>query len=83
MASAHSNKNEKTTEKLVAEIRSRLDWISVNFLDESKDKADNVAEGKVDIESVRLLDYACGTGMVSQVRISSHYTPILMLGDLY
>jgi hypothetical protein len=67
IASAHSNKNEKTTEELITEIRSRRDWIGVDLLDDSKEKEDGVEGAKVDIKTVRLLDYACGTGLVSRV----------------
>ena len=84
MASIHDNKNEKTIERLIAEIRCCRDWIGVNFLDDhSKDKEDDrqlrtkervTDEGagaeEVEIKSVRLLDYACGTGMISRVRLS-------------
>jgi hypothetical protein len=69
IASAHSNKNEKTTEELITEIRSRRGWIGVNFLYDSKEKEDGVEGAKVDIKIVRLLDYACGTGMVSRVNL--------------
>ena len=68
IASAHSNKNEKTTELLIAEIRARLDWIGVDFRD---DKAkDRVEGGEVEEKRVRLLDYGCGGGMISRVCIS-------------
>jgi hypothetical protein len=67
IASARSNKNEKTTEQLIAELRNRLDWIGCGFLDDSKVKDDEVEAGEVDKRSVRLLDYGCGTGMVSRV----------------
>jgi hypothetical protein len=69
VASVHSNKNEKTTEKLITEIRSRRDWIGVDFLDDSKDKEDGIQGEKPDTKSIRLLDYACGNGMISQVSL--------------
>jgi hypothetical protein len=74
---------------LIAEIRDRLDWIGVDFLDsddedEEDDElatADNLANNDdvsgdqrtFEKKSVRLLDYACGTGMVS--RVSPLYLP--------
>jgi SAM-dependent methyltransferase len=77
MAAAHSNKNEKTTEQLMAEIRARLEWIGVDFLDDSKDEEDVVEGGKVDGKSVKLLDYGCGTGMVSRVSpLFSYSNPV-------
>lgn len=69
------------------EIRSRLDWIGVDFIDESENddggesdgKRDGDADGqpavtnndatKKEKKEVRLLDYACGPGMVSRVSL--------------
>jgi SAM-dependent methyltransferase len=65
MASAHSNKNEKTTELLVAEIRARLDWIGVDFRDDKAE--DGTKGGEVEEKRVRLLDYGCERGMISRV----------------
>lgn len=69
-------------EQLIAEIRSRLDWIGVDFLnDDDTDDDDGIAvvdgqankigaDGGVgERKVVRLLDYACGPGMVSRVSI--------------
>jgi hypothetical protein len=67
MALAHSNKNGKTTEQLIAEIRSRLDWISVDFLDGSKDEEDGSEAEEIEGKSMRILDYGCGPGMISRV----------------
>jgi hypothetical protein len=52
-------------------IRSRRDWIGVDFLDDSKEKEVGVEREKADMNTVRLLDYACGTGMVSRVSLIS------------
>ena len=73
IASAHSNKNEKTTEELITEIHSRRDWIGVDFLDDPKEKEGGVEGEKVDKKTVRLLDYACGTGMVSRVSLYPNF----------
>jgi 2-polyprenyl-3-methyl-5-hydroxy-6-metoxy-1,4-benzoquinol methylase len=67
MAAAHSNKNEKTTEKLIAELRSRLEWISADFLDCSKDEEGSSKAEKIESKSMRILDYGCGPGMISRV----------------
>lgn len=58
-------------------IRARLDFIGVDWVEDEEgedgddedddDNNDNNAEQAVSRE-VRLLDYACGTGMVSRVR---------------
>ncbi|KAF2810004.1 S-adenosyl-L-methionine-dependent methyltransferase [Mytilinidion resinicola] len=48
---------KKIGEQLAKAFRSRRDWIGVDFLDEGTANSD---------KTVRLLDYACGTGMVSR-----------------
>lgn len=72
VAPAHHNKNEKTTEQLIAEIRNRRDWIGVDILGGPEDKGSGVENGKVETKSVRLLDYGCGTGLIARV---SHSLP--------
>jgi ribosomal protein L11 methylase PrmA len=70
IASTHSNKNDKTTQLLITEIQYRLDWIGIEFLH----NADNTEIGSLEAErhgnGLRLLDYGCGSGMVSLVRFS-------------
>jgi len=51
-------------EQLITEIRARLDWIGVASIDGPKD---NCEGGEVERNSVRLLDYGCGNGMISRV----------------
>ncbi|KAF2499583.1 S-adenosyl-L-methionine-dependent methyltransferase [Lophium mytilinum] len=48
---------KKLGPQLIEAFRSRRDWIGVDFLDEDATNSD---------KTVRLLDYACGTGMVSR-----------------
>jgi hypothetical protein len=45
------------------EIVSRLDWIGVRFLDPDASDDERAAEKP----EVRLLDYACGPGIISRV----------------
>ncbi|EAA36317.3 S-adenosyl-L-methionine-dependent methyltransferase [Neurospora crassa] len=54
-AAAYDAKHAKTLDRIVEEIRARLDFIGVEWVDEDADSG-----------SVRLLDYACGTGVVSR-----------------
>ncbi len=50
-------------QQLMDELREKREWIGVDWFDENK-KAGEAKE-------VRLLDYACGTGLVSKVYLSS------------
>ena len=64
-AASYDTKHEKTLDKLIEEIRARLDFLGVDWVDddESGDDDDGKADKKeVRERSVRLLDYACGTG---------------------
>lgn len=60
-ASYQEEFTEKATLRLIEQIRSKRDWLGINFLDEDEKIAD-AADQRV----VRLLDYACGPGMVSR-----------------
>lgn len=51
---------QRISVQITAEIRSKLDFIGVDW---AKD------DEKVGERQIRLLDYACGTGMVSRVSI--------------
>ena len=50
------------------EIVARKDWIGVDWLSESSEdeSTPELTAGKLK-KTVRLLDYACGTGLVSRV----------------
>ncbi|KAL2255619.1 hypothetical protein VTK26DRAFT_3000 [Humicola hyalothermophila] len=77
-AAVYDAKHEKTLDQLIVEIRARLEFMGVDWVDEDGDedgdgdenedgggetkKEKGAARGK----SVRLLDYACGTGVVSR-----------------
>jgi hypothetical protein len=88
-AQTYNDKNEKTIERLIGEIRSRRDWIGIDFLDEDEggEEDDELADaderaneaggdgGEIRRKTVRLLDYACGPGMVSRVRHSFQFHP--------
>lgn len=62
-AASYDSRFEKTIDQLISHIQKRKNWISTNWADDDNDDAKEHL-GK----TVRLLDYACGTGMVSRVR---------------
>ncbi|KAI0012028.1 S-adenosyl-L-methionine-dependent methyltransferase [Xylariaceae sp. FL0662B] len=71
-AAVYDSKHAKVNERLTKELQSRLDFIGVDWAsdDEDDDSGDEV-DGKPKSTSkpkreVRLLDYACGTGMMSR-----------------
>ncbi|KAI9732039.1 MAG: hypothetical protein M1818_007634 [Claussenomyces sp. TS43310] len=67
-AASYSSSNEKTISQLVAEIQSRKDWIGAQWVEEGDRSVDDGPAGSSgETREVRLLDYACGPGMVSRV----------------
>lgn len=79
MAAQYDSKFEKSLQQLTEAIQSRLDFIGVDWADdedddddEEGDEKDKDAVGQTSQPAnsprqVRLLDYACGTGMISRV----------------
>lgn len=80
MAAQYDTKFEKSLQQLTEAIQSRLDFIGVDWADDDDDDDDNDdqqdsdeknkednARTPNDSRQVRLLDYACGTGMISRV----------------
>lgn len=71
-AASYDSKHEKTLNKLIEEIRERVDFIGADWVDDGDD-SDQVEEkksGGQQTKTVRLLDYACGTGVVSRALAS-------------
>ncbi|KAK4143554.1 methyltransferase [Dichotomopilus funicola] len=79
LASTYDSRHGKTLDKLVEEIRARVDFLGVDWADDDDEgdddgNNDKEREEKKKAESaeaaekktVRLLDYACGTGVVSR-----------------
>jgi hypothetical protein len=62
-ASTYDSKHERGLGQILDHIRGRLDFIGVDWVDDDDDDAEDDPD-----KSVRLLDYACGTGNVSRVR---------------
>ncbi|KAI1771658.1 S-adenosyl-L-methionine-dependent methyltransferase [Hypoxylon cercidicola] len=80
-ASSYDAKHSKLNERLTEEIQARLDWIGVEWADidddddssEDEDEPDKSEDGpekrhksSQPKREVRLLDYACGTGMMTR-----------------
>lgn len=59
MASHYDTKDwqKKMNAMIIGEIRNRVDWFGVDW-----------AKEKETSKEVRLLDYACGTGLISRVK---------------
>jgi hypothetical protein len=78
MAETYHDNNEKTTSRLIEEVRLRLDWIGVDFLDEddNDDEEGEAPSAQKKARIVRLLDYACGPGMMSRVSLPHPQTPL-------
>ncbi|KAF4812922.1 putative methyltransferase [Colletotrichum siamense] len=78
LAAEYDSKYEKTILQLEREIRKRKDFIGVDWVDEDDDEDEDEGDeysGKpaaaetnpaTDSSPVRLLDYACGTGLISR-----------------
>ncbi|KAF3019439.1 hypothetical protein E8E14_013326 [Neopestalotiopsis sp. 37M] len=79
VAAQYDTKFEKSLQQLTEAIQSRLDFIGVDWADDDDDDDDNDdqqdsdeknkednARTPNDSRQVRLLDYACGTGMISR-----------------
>ncbi|KAK5626913.1 hypothetical protein RRF57_002628 [Xylaria bambusicola] len=67
-AASYDDKHRKLNERLTRELQARLDFIGVDWASDDEDS--DTEQGK-DIErkstrEVKLLDYACGTGMMSR-----------------
>ncbi|KXX77215.1 putative methyltransferase YcgJ [Madurella mycetomatis] len=74
-ASSYDSKHGKTLDQILQEIRARLHFLGVDWVDDDGDDGDDKdkTEGKEEVKNVlvqkktvRLLDYACGTGVVSR-----------------
>ncbi|KAI0548452.1 S-adenosyl-L-methionine-dependent methyltransferase [Xylaria curta] len=67
-AASYDEKHRKLSERLTRELQARLDFIGAEWASEEEDSDE---EGEDDNKKkprreVRLLDYACGTGMMSR-----------------
>ncbi|KAI2634709.1 S-adenosyl-L-methionine-dependent methyltransferase [Hypomontagnella submonticulosa] len=78
-AAIYDSKHSRLNERLTKEIQARLDWIGVDWVttddEDSEDEDETTPRESRPAQprrEVRLLDYACGTGMMS--RALSPYT---------
>lgn len=71
LASEYDSRFEKTITQLVEEIQNRRYFISVDWVEEDSDDDAGQPHAAGDETTVRLLDYACGTGLISRVRRST------------
>ncbi|KAK4248721.1 methyltransferase [Corynascus novoguineensis] len=74
IAAEYDERHGKTLDRLIEEIRARLNFIGADWVDDDDDDNDVDDAGAGDkqndgspVKTVRLLDYACGTGVVSRV----------------
>ncbi|KAK4215834.1 S-adenosyl-L-methionine-dependent methyltransferase [Rhypophila decipiens] len=66
-AANYDARHEKTLDQIIQEIRARLDFIGVDWVADDDDNDNEGEDGKPSSgKTVRLLDYACGTGVVSR-----------------
>ncbi|EHL01022.1 putative Uncharacterized methyltransferase [Glarea lozoyensis 74030] len=70
-AASYNTRFSKTIDQIILEIQSRTDWINVEWSESPPSSPENASttDTSQDLEpkrSVRLLDYACGTGLVSR-----------------
>ncbi|KAH7358628.1 methyltransferase domain-containing protein [Plectosphaerella cucumerina] len=79
LASDYDSRFEKTVTQLIDEIQKRRYFISVDWIEDDSDDEDEiegraaaVKDKKDEQAPIRLLDYACGTGLVS--RALAQYT---------
>ncbi|KAI0395176.1 hypothetical protein F5Y17DRAFT_474871 [Xylariaceae sp. FL0594] len=67
-AASYDHKHRKLNERLTRELQARLDFIGVDWASDDEDTGDEFEEGGANRprREVRMLDYACGTGMMSR-----------------
>ncbi|TVY91992.1 putative methyltransferase [Lachnellula willkommii] len=65
-ASSYNNRFEKTILQIIHEIQERREWLGVDWVEDSSDDESSTSNSKKATSPVRLLDYACGTGLVSR-----------------
>jgi hypothetical protein len=79
-AAHYDTKHEKTLNKLIEEIRAKLDFIGADWVE---DNEANSNEGVQEEKTVRLLDYACGTGVGTLQRFPSAVVPLWSTRSFY
>ncbi|KAK6085445.1 methyltransferase domain-containing protein [Seiridium cupressi] len=67
-AAKYDSKHEKSLQQLTEAIQARLDFIGADWAADDEDQDGNDGQSDSKPKQLRLLDYACGTGMISRVR---------------
>jgi len=62
-AASYDQKHGEALDQLIEEMRAKLDFIGVNWVGEDEDED---GDGDAPERRVKILDYACGTGLVSR-----------------
>ncbi|KAF4626384.1 hypothetical protein G7Y89_g11772 [Cudoniella acicularis] len=65
-AATYNTRFEKTIQQIIEEIQAKRDWIGVDWVDDESESESSASTTKYPKKTVRLLDYACGTGLVSR-----------------
>ncbi|KAI1300483.1 S-adenosyl-L-methionine-dependent methyltransferase [Xylaria venustula] len=65
-AASYDEKHRKLNERLTHELQARLGFIGVDWVLDDDDSEEGKGEDEGSKREVRLLDYACGTGMMSR-----------------
>ena len=79
-AASYDQKHEKTQNKLLEEVRARIDFIGADWVDDSSDDSSSDDEASKRTtppppkRQVRMLDYACGTG-ICELPLLRHIFP--------
>ncbi|KAK9777286.1 putative S-adenosyl-L-methionine-dependent methyltransferase [Seiridium cardinale] len=69
-AAKYDSKHEKSLQQLTEAIQARLDFIGADWAADDEDQDDNDRQSDSKPKQSRLLDYACGTGMISRALAS-------------
>ncbi|KAK3996290.1 S-adenosyl-L-methionine-dependent methyltransferase [Cladorrhinum sp. PSN332] len=65
-AQTYDAKHAKTLDHIIEEVRARLDFIGADWVDEGESDEETDGKESKPKSQVRLLDYACGTGVLSR-----------------
>ncbi|KAI9786716.1 MAG: hypothetical protein M1816_007857 [Peltula sp. TS41687] len=68
-ASYENQDQQKAAVKLTNDLHTHKEWIGVDWIEEENNGSGNEAAAAAASRSVRVLDYACGPGMVSRAFI--------------
>lgn len=85
IAAEYDERHGKTLDRLIEEIRARLNFIGADWVDDDDDDndVDDAGAGvkqkdESPVKTVRLLDYACGTGVGELIHPQAQiFSPIL------